>query len=412
MRERALRPTSSRGSIALLCLALAAAGCGVDFTYVMPAITGQLDILQQMRSVSDVLASGTLSDDQVSKLRLLQDVRQFAGERIGLNVGDNYATFFDSHGAPVAFNLSASRRDEFAPMTWTFPFVGTIPYLGYFSRDAALAKRDVLQSESLDVFVYQVDAYSGLGFYPNPILSPMLDRHEANLVDTVIHELLHATIWRPNDTSFNESLATFFGRTGALEYYRTRYPDDPARVADAEARFEDSDRYSAFALEVFNELDAFYKSDLSSAAKVAGRGAILAAAQQRFLDEVLPLMNLPENYDWVSEGFPANNAWLLGIRRYNLDLAVFSDVFEAVKGDWAHARLVFSAAAGAADSYGFLRDWLGRSEAERTRSVTDNAPVAPVAGHGLCAACAPYTIAPQASAAQELTGNSNAHISP
>lgn len=381
---------------AFLALALPAfvipAGCGTDWGYLLPAITGQVDILQQMVPVEEAIASGRLTDAQLAKLRLIGDARTFAGEVIGLNVGDNYATFYDSRGEPVAFNLSASRKDAFVPQVWTFPLVGTVPYLGFFNREAALKRRDELVAQNLDVFIYQIDAYSGLGFYPNPILSPMLERSDVNLVDTVIHELLHATIWRPNDTSFNESLATFYGRAGAMEFFRVMYPDDAEFIQAAEADFEDVDRYAEFALELFLELDAFYSSSLSREEKIAGRAAVYAAGRDRFLSDVLPLMNVPENYAWVEEGFPVNNAWMLGIRRYNLDLGLFEEVFEEVDRDWAQAKLVFAAAAGSADPYAFLRDWRSRKGAERARMIQPKTASNTLKTRGLCPACLPRTV--------------------
>lgn len=339
-----------------------AAGCGVDFAYLAPAVVGQLDLLQQAVPVADALASGTLTDEQVAKLELIQDVRLFAQDVIGLNAADNYTMFYDSHGEPVAYNVSASRKDAFAPMIWNFPIVGNVPYLGYFELASAERKRRELAARDLDVFIYPVDAYSGLGFYPNPILSPMLERDDIGLVDTVVHELLHNTVWRENDTPFNESLATFFGRTGALAYFAARHPTEPDRIQQAVDTFADSDRYNAFALELFNELDAYYAAGRSSAEKVAGRAALFEAGRSRFVTEVLPLMNDPDSYRWVEEfGFPVNNAWMLGIRRYNLDLAVFQQVFDAVGGDWSAALELFHRAAASSDPYAFLRAWSGES---------------------------------------------------
>ena len=108
------------------------------------------------------------------------------------------------------------------------------------------------------------------------------ERNELDLIDTVIHELLHSTIWRPSDTSFNESLATFFGRRGAQTYLAARYPDEPEQLAEAAQRFADTDRYRDFALALYHDLDAFYSSDLTSDAKTAGREAIYQDGRDRF----------------------------------------------------------------------------------------------------------------------------------
>ena len=344
-------------ALLLSSLSLLSGACGVDFGYLIPAAIGQIDLLRDSVPVSEAIAAGGLTDEQVAKLELIEEARRYARDAIGLNVEENYTRFYDSGGEPVAFNVSACRKDAFEPRWWSFPIVGTVPYLGFFDREAADAEFNELAAEGLDVFMYEIDAYSGLGYFPNPILSPMLRRSEVSLADTVFHELLHSTIWRPNDTSFNESLATFVGRTGAIQYFAECRPDRPELVREARETFEDTDRYSDFALSLFNELDIFYSSDLSSAVKVAGREAIYAAGRQRFAAEVQPLMNRPENYDWVAQ-LPANNAWMLSIRRYNLDLDVFAQVLTALGNDWAEALGLFHAAAQDSNPYVYLRTWL------------------------------------------------------
>jgi predicted aminopeptidase len=238
----------------------------------------------------------------------VEEVRLFARDEIGLNVGDHYTTFYDAGDEPVAYNLSASLRDRFAPYYWTFPLVGSVPFLGFFDRELALAKRDELRTAGYDVFIYEVDAYYALGVFSNPILSPMLDRPEESLIDTVIHELTHGTVTRANDTSFNESLATFVGRTGAVQFLEHRFADEPERQAAALARFADIDTYSEFMLTVYNELDAYYQSDLPSDAKISGRESVYQAGRDRFSAEIQAHLNNPrvgagEPFDTIFSGF-------------------------------------------------------------------------------------------------------------
>ncbi len=332
-------------------------GCGVDFAYLLPAAVGQFELLNASVSVEEALASGQLTEEQIDKLTLIREAREYSRDTMGLKVGDNYTTFYNSYGEPVAYNVSASRKDVFAPKTWTFPIVGTVPYLGYFDLNQAEAKKNSLVAENYDVMMYPIDAYSGIGYFPNPILSPMLERSDLDLIDTTIHELLHNTIWRVNDTTFNESLATFFGRRGTLSFLAEKYPDQPELLESAVDRVEDIDRYNAFALELYNELNDFYNSALSSETKIEGREAIFQAGRERFEEEVLPLMNVPTNYEWVTR-LPSNNAWMLGIRRYNLEIDVFDNVYEATGQDWQTSLEVFRQAAKASDPYQMLKDWI------------------------------------------------------
>jgi len=339
-----------------ICLCLSQPGCGLDWAYIIPTVSGQLELLRDADPIDDALAGGELTDEQARLLRLVRDVRVFARDEIGLNVGNHYTTFYNAHGEPIAFNISASRREKFEPYFWSFPFVGSLPFLGYFDVDAVRAERDRLIDLGYDVFIYEVDAYFVGDYFPNPILSPMLERPEENLIDTVIHELLHATIVRNNDTPFNESLATFVGRTGALQFIDTYFTAEPARRSAAIERFEDSDRYSAFALELYTDLDAYYALEMPTAIKIAGREAIFQAGRDHFESNVLPQMHHPESYTWVAD-YPSNNAILLGVRRYNLELELFDRIFNALDGRWSEALAVFEAAANAPDAYAYLRAW-------------------------------------------------------
>lgn len=374
--RRVRRPAVALGQLVLLTVAgMALSGCGVDLGYLLPAAAGQIRLVWSSVSIADAIEQGSLTEDQVAKLELIRDARAYARDVIGLNVANNFTKFYDSGGEPVAFNVSACRKDAFEPRVWWFPIIGTIPYLGFFDRAAADAKFEELVEQGFDVFRYEIEAYSGIGFFPNIVLSPMLERSETTIVQTVFHELLHSTVWRQSDTSFNESLGTFYGRTGASAYLAERYPDQPEIVQEAVERFEDGDRYTDFMLTLFNELDAFYSSDLSSEEKIAGREAVFQAGGERFAAEVQPLMHRPERFDWVQD-LPPNNAWMLGIRRYNLDLGVFEQVFFATGEDWSASLEVFKEAARHSDPYGYLLAWLSPPEdAKRvTSSKTGAAP--------------------------------------
>ncbi len=347
----------------LLGLVAVAGGCGFDLGYALSAVVGQMGVMAGSAPVEAALAGDQLSDEQRAKLELVQDVRLYAGETIGLFIDNSYTQLFDTGGNALAYNVSASRRDAFEPHLWWFPFVGAIPHLGYFDRGAADAQVRALQSAGLDVYMYEIDAYSVGAFLPNAVVSTMLERDDIELVDTVIHELLHATIGRPDDNSagdnvFDESLATFVGRTGALHYYRNRYADQPERVEEAAQRFEDTDRFSRFVLELFAELDAFYGSDLTSEEKISGREAIFQAARDRFESDWRPLMHDPGRFEFVSN-LPTNNAYLLLVQRYNLNLDVFAEVFGLTGERWGVALEVYRQAAyGEGDPFLYLQQWI------------------------------------------------------
>ena len=332
-------------------------GCGIDFAYILPQVAGQAGILLGTVPIGQAIGSDNLSDEERAKLVLIRDVRTYAGREMALNTTDNYTLFYDSGKGPLAYNVSASHQYEFHAKKWQLPFIGVLPYLGFFDKAAAVREVDELERQGYDVFIYEVDAYSTLAYLPNPVYSAMLRRSDLSIIDTVIHELLHSTVWHLGDTTFNESLATFVGRTGALEYLADRYPDDPQRVQAAVEHYEDVDFYNAFIFELYDELDAFYSSDLSKEEKIAGREAVYQAGRERFTEVYQPLMNAPEDYDWVQD-LPANNAWMLANRRYNYNADVFAQVYDATDRVWADAIGVMQDAAAAENPNDYLAEWL------------------------------------------------------
>lgn len=347
---------ASRAWLALVPIA-AGAGCGPDLLYIPSLAVGQSQIVLRSVPIDEALAGETLTDEIRTKLQLIREVRDFARDRMGMTPGDSFKLFYDNTEGTRTYNVSASRKDRFDPVTWSFPIVGTLPYLGFFDRDRAERQLNTLRGDGFDAFMYEVDAYSTLDVFPNPVQATMLRRDAIALINTVIHEILHNTVWRRDDVTFNESLATFFGRNGTVDFLRERAADHPELVALAVARFEDTDRYNDFIFSLYRELEQWYGSDRPRDEKIAGREAVFQAARDRFVIEVQPLMNVPENYDWVVN-LPTDNAWMLANYRYNLDLDLFDRVHQTVGGVWAQSIPVFSAAAAAPDPKAYLRDWL------------------------------------------------------
>lgn len=351
------RPARCFAWLLLTLAGVATLGCDGTI-YVLHLAQGQLGIAGQSEPIDDVLASGRLAEDDDAKLRLIVQARQFAVETIGLRAGSSYTTFYDTAGDPLAFNLSAARHDALVPKTWTFPIVGEVPYISFFDEGYLRRVERQLQADGYDTFTYELDAYSTLGVFEDPVRSPMLRRDELSLAETIIHELLHNTIYRSGATTFNESLATFIGRTAAVEFLRQEYGEESGWPLLATRYYADLDAANSFLIGLYDELATYYAQPLSREEKIAGREAIFQAARERFSNEVQPRLNYPAAFGGLA-GLPTNNAWVLANYRYNLSLDVFAAVHAATGGAWPASLAVFRAAAAApGDPFQYLRDWL------------------------------------------------------
>ncbi len=326
--------------------------------YVLLAAEGQFSIVGATEPIDDVLASGRLSEDDETKLRLLVKAREYAAGTIGLTVGNSYLTFYDSSGDPVAFSLTATPRDGLDPVTWSFPFFGEQENLMFFDEQYLDRIEQGLLDDGFDTYHYEVDAYSTIGFFEDPIRSPMLRRHTVSAVDTIFHELLHNTIWRVSESVFNESLATFVGRTAGVEFLLVEFGEDSGWAELAEDYYSDLDTVNAFLFELYYELDDYYAGPLSSEELIAGREAVYQAARERFTAEIMPLLNYPDVFSGYAD-MPTNNARMRLNYRYNMDLDVFEQVFTIQNRDWAATLNVFRAAATSTeDPFDYLREWV------------------------------------------------------
>ncbi len=332
-------------------------GC-TGLSYVLHLAEGQLQVQGHVRPIDDVLAAGQLSDEDAAKLRLIVQARDYAGQTMGLTVGRSYTTFYDTGQDPQAWNLSAARKDALVPKTWTFPVMGEVPYLAFFNEKYMHAVEQQLLDEGYDTMTYELDAYSTLGIFDDPVRSAMLQRDVISLSETVIHELLHNTVYSANNTSFNESLATFVGRQGAVEFLRTEYGPDSELPSVAIAFYADTDAVNTFLMQLYANLQDYYAQPLSRAEKIAGREAVFQVGRDQFAADVQPTLHYPGvfvNY----ANFPTSNAWMLINYRYNLDLDVFAAVYAATDHDWAAALDVYRAAAAASgDPFDYLRNWV------------------------------------------------------
>jgi predicted aminopeptidase len=272
-----------RRAFFLLLLALGDAGCWSG-RYLAQQGAGQLRLLRARRRIADVLDDPSTDPRVRERLRLAVAARDFGVRVLGLHGGDGYTRFLDTGGAPIAWNVSAAERDRLEPHWNRFPIVGAIPYLGYFHEADARAEAARLEAQGLDVYVRPVAGYSTLGITSDPIYSSMLEGSDARIVEVVLHEMLHGTVYLAGQSEWNESLAMVVGFEGAAAFFAAR---GDARAADevaaeARTRERDDERFGRFIAGLEGELRALYARPLSVEEKVRLREPIFERAREAF----------------------------------------------------------------------------------------------------------------------------------
>ena len=310
----------------LIAAALAAGLSGCELGYYAHLARGQADIVLHCRSLEEVAADTSLSPETAARLDLVRQIRDYARDSIGLDVSGNYTCFYDTGERPVCWNVSACPADRFEAYQWRFPLLGALPYKGYFDLSRARRERDRLEAAGYDALLRPVSAYSALGYFSDPVLSDMLRYPEDALADLLIHELTHATVYIKGHTDFNESLASFVGRRGSLDYLAATYGDSSAALAYAIDRRSDTALFHDLLVGLVDSLDTLYNSGQSPEQVQMTRLEMFVRTKARYRERREDFA-LPGRFDGFLE-WELNNARLLSYRRYNRDLELFERLWE------------------------------------------------------------------------------------
>lgn len=306
----------------------------VDVGWLARQGAGQIELLAAARPLGRVLADPKTPADVRRRLGIVSAARAFARDRLGLSVGAQYRNVVFLDAAAVVYVTSAAPDDALEPVTWRYPVVGALPYRGAFSLVQAEALADDLAVRGFDVSVRPVTTYSLLGFAPDPVVSPMLYRRdELDIVETVIHELAHATVFAAGQGAFNEGLATFIGREGRRVFVRERFGPGSAVAVRSEALDDDDDAWARAVGALAFDLRVLFaqRGRIGRTALLDEKQAIFARHQRHWQDEVAPTLF---SVRLRSARLPENNAELAAVGIYSLKQHLYAEAFDACGRDW------------------------------------------------------------------------------
>ncbi len=331
---------------ALVGIAFTLPSCGAeDVRYLFRAAYEEARILARRQSIEEVLINSGTDDATRAKLELTLAARAFAADGIGLEIGGSYESVADVDQDQIVHVVSAAHRDRLQAYTWWFPIVGHVPYRGYFHRDAAVALARELENDGYDTYVRQALAFSTLGYFDDPLLSHLLRYDDVNLVETILHELLHGDIYLRGQAAFNESFANFVGYRGAIAFF-TAHGNEEA-VVRAGDRWADALQFGAALSTISAQLETAYADGVSE------------EQRQRLFDEArashVAMAWRTGDFDRFATD-PLNNAVLLAKQIYFERLELFETVLHRFDGDLRRtvAWLSQAARSGAEDPYGAI----------------------------------------------------------
>ncbi|MFP4037915.1 MAG: aminopeptidase [Desulfobacteraceae bacterium] len=307
-------------------------------SYVVHLALGQLRSMGRSIPADEALRGPLLTMEEKDALRLVARVKLFGEDELGLTRTGSYQSVDAEISRAPIYTISAASKTKLELVTWWFPVVGRMPYLGFFDMQRALARKQELEREGLDVMIWAAGAYSTLGWFKDPVPRSLLKREDLQLVDTILHEMTHATIWVKGRPTFNETLANLVGRHGAVAFMEAASGRDSLEARAARAALRDQRRFSDFIGRLAARLEELYQSPITREEKLIRREVVFSEAAAAF-SSIEPSMETDRYLGFGARGL--NNALILGLAVYHRHFNLLDSVVESCSGDLRQALSVF-----------------------------------------------------------------------
>jgi predicted aminopeptidase len=315
--------------LCLLSLLALCGGCG-DLGYYLQAVDGHAQLLHVSRPIPDLLNDPELPAARKDRLRLVLELRAFAVTELALPDNASYRWLAEPDREAVVSALVATPEFSLQPLRWCYPVAGCASYRGYFSEADARAEAHRLVADGRDVALVEVPAYSTLGWLADPLPGAVAQWPEPLLAGLMFHELAHQRIYVPDDSAFNESLASAVERAGVRRWLRRT--GDASALAVWERRLERQRAFSTRLRQTRERLRVLYAGPLAPEALRREKQAEL----ERLRRELQPLAGEEASGQGVREWLraPLNNARLALDDTYGRWVPVFEGLLCRERGDF------------------------------------------------------------------------------
>lgn len=301
-----------------MAAALTLSGCS-SLHYLLQAGKGQLGIINHSRPIEEVLRDERTPPRIRQFLSQVPAIKAF-GESQGLKATKNYSEYVQLDRPVANWVVSACESLRFKSVAWSFPVVGSFPYLGWFDLDDARKFARELKSQGYDVDLRGALAYSTLGWFKDPVMSSMItvgDEAIGELVNVILHESVHATIYINDEAYFNESVASFIADRLTPIYLEKNYGSASKELKAYLASEIESRKREKLLHDAYVTLDRLYSSTQPDSEKKAEKARILTELQAK-----------------LGARREINNATLVQFRTYGTGTNEFEELLKSCHGDW------------------------------------------------------------------------------
>jgi predicted aminopeptidase len=239
-------------------------------------------------------------------------------------------------------SVSAAPPLSLTPRQWCYPIVGCVSYRGYFELRRASDEAALLRAQGDDVYVAPVQAYSTLGWFDDPVTSPLLRGPSWYTASVIFHELAHQKLYIADDTAFNEAYAVAVQREGERRWL-ARHGDAAQREQYARYR-STQEQFLALVRNTREQLAALYGSSIDDSAMLLRKQELYDQMRARFV-QLRFMWGGYRGFDrWFSQDL--NNAKMALVATYNDLVPRFASLIVEVGGDMSvfHQRVAQLAA--------------------------------------------------------------------
>ncbi|MFC7339344.1 aminopeptidase [Haloferula chungangensis] len=291
------------------------------------AISGQVEVMAKRQPIAEVV-SGTNDEALKERMALTQRLLRFAEMELKMPSGGSYELYADLGREHLVWVVYAAPELSMEPKDWWYPVVGRQDYRGYFREDHARDEALRLEQRGYETWVGEVDAFSTLGWFRDPVLNTFAGYEEVDFAELIFHELVHRKYYVRGNTPFNEGMAEAVAREGVRRWFRqTGRPELVRKYEDRLKRIGQAGEEIGAAAE---RLRAVFEGDYSAEVKRERKQQELRSLKQG-------LSRLRGEWggglkSWIED--PVNNARLNSFITYEAEVPRFVALLEECDGDF------------------------------------------------------------------------------
>ncbi len=332
--------------IIFLCVfTLLQSGCA-HIRYLWQAGMGQWAIYNHERPIEEVIKDPRTPTDVREKLQWIPEIKKFVEVELNVKPTSNYTTYSDLKRPYVVWSLTSAKKYELEINTWSFPFVGAFPYLGFFKKEMAEEWQKKEIEKGMDTSIRGVGAYSTIGYLRDPILSSMLSKKKSDLVNLIFHETTHSQVYIKGEGAFNEQTASYVGDYGEKFWIEKTYGAKSPELNEWTEDRADRKLFGRKMVQYAEELKRLYSEfkNVSEEEKKTRKVQVFEKFRNDLQNEKSSPFQTVSWKKFISSRFVKelnNNAILLAHLTYEDNQEVFEELYEKCKGSLKGSLSVF-----------------------------------------------------------------------